>query len=408
MRLLLIHDADEMRSHIAQQIVAGIPDIELTFWDPSRQNMPSADYCKVFDVLMLDERPGDALGIDYLSAWRTAGDGMPPTLFLVSADSAESTEAARHAGAASCVVKLAISPATVASTLRSVVHRSRPVRAGVGDTIQEGANEPTNTGASIRVPGYQFVRRIGMVDASLLYLARRESDGLAVVIKILAPALHQDTAFRQRFMQDYRILRRLLHNHIVLIHDEGLTERQGYIVMEHCPAGDLSAKIGKTGLAPDVALQLLAQMTRGLAAAHDEGVIHRNLKPQNILLRSDTHLALADFGLTREFDGSTAATPGGSSYPSPLYMSPEQCVGARHDVRGDLYSLGAMFFHMLTGRAPYVTDNAADLAFQHIHAAIPRLPAALFTFQSLIDRLLAKRPEHRPRSATALLTEIQQ
>jgi eukaryotic-like serine/threonine-protein kinase len=411
MRLLLIHDADEMRSHIAQQIVAGIPDIELTFWDPSRQDMPQADYCKAFDVVMLDEHPGDDEGIDYLTAWQRRGDGMPPTLFLVGADSMARTEAVRIAGAASCVVKLAISPASVASTLRSVAQQRRPLHttAGhttAGDTVPDSKQATTNAAAPLRIAGYQILRRIGSGDR--VYLARRESDGLAVVIKTLAPACHQDLVFRQRCIEEYRILRRVTNDHVALIYDAALNERQGYIVMEYYPAGDLTARIGKTGLAPDVAMLYLAQIARGLEAAHGAGVIHRNLKPQNILLRNDMQVALADFGLTPAFVDHTAVISGESAEASPVYMSPEQCAGAQHDVRGDLYSLGTVFFHMLTGRPPYGADNAGDLAFQHLHGALPRLPAALSAYQPLIDRLLAKRPEHRPRSATALLAAIKQ
>lgn len=402
MRLLLIHDADEMRSHIAQQIVVGMPDVELTFWDPSRQEMPSVDYCKAFDVLMLDEHPGDGDGIDYLTTWQRSGPGMPPTLFMVSADATARTDAARNAGAAGCVIKLAISPASVASTLRGFAHRSRPLRTSTSDTVanSDGMRAAVVATPSLGIAGYRVLRPIGSASRSGIYLAQREIDGLAVVIKILEPALRQDPAFRARFIEETRKLKRLVHDHIVLIHNEALNEHQGYLIMEHCSGGDLATQIGANGLAPEVAMLLFAQIARGLEAAHGAGVIHRNLKPQNILFRNALHVALADFGLTRQFASAAAATP--------LYMSPEQCVGAQHDVRGDLYSLGAVLFHMLSGRPPYMADHPDDLAFQHVHGALPRLPAPLADYQPLINRLLAKRPEHRPRSATALLTELKQ
>ncbi|MSQ19836.1 MAG: serine/threonine protein kinase [Betaproteobacteria bacterium] len=299
-----------------------------------------------------------------------------------------------------------MSPAGVASTLRGIASRSLHTPANEVVPKEERIPTATTAAASRLIPGYRVLRQVG--SAGTLYLAQRETDGLAVVIKMPEPALLQDAAFCRRFIEECRTLRRVAHDNIVIVHDEALSERQGYLIMEHCASGDLTTRIGASGLSPDLAMLFLAQIARGLAAAHGAGVIHRNLKPQNILLRNPLHLALADFGPTRTFASDAAIAPHGSAIATPLYMSPEQCIGAEHDVRGDLYSLGAVFFHMLTGRPPYTADNAGDLAFQHVHGPVPRLPARLADHQPLVNRLLAKRPEHRPRSAAALLTEIQQ
>ena len=416
MRLLLIHDADEMRSHIAQQLNAGGGNIELTFWDPSRHGNPANDYCMAFDVIMLDERPGDGDGIELLTKWQRTGLNFPPRLFLYGNNSAETARSARLAGAAGCLLKSGLSPALIASAIRDALKRSpakmspgggSPVSAADASDGSSTQDHPSGrTAATLQIQGYRILRRIGSGGMSRVYLAQRDSDGLDVVIKVLDPRLHQDEVFRQRFTQEYAILRRLAHHNIVAIFDEALNERQGYIVMEYFPAGDLAGRIGERGLSTDIALLFLAQIARGLDAVHRAGVVHRDLKPQNILFRDDLQLAIADFGLARNLATNTRITQRGSIFATPLYMSPEQCLRADHDQRGDLYSLGVIFFEMLTGRPPYVADNAADLAFQHVHGTLPRLPIELAELQPLLGRLLAKKPEHRPGSAAELLSAI--
>ncbi|MFM9881437.1 MAG: protein kinase domain-containing protein [Burkholderiales bacterium] len=416
MRLLLIHDADEMRSHIAQQLSAGLGNCELTFWDPSRHGIPANDYCMAFDVIMLDEHPGDGNGIALLAKWQRAGLNFPPRVLLYGGTSEDTARAARLAGASVCLLKSGLTPALIASTIRDAMKRASPpinaagslplsaVDTSDGSTTQDQWSG--RTAATLHIPGYRILRRIGSGGMARVYLAQRESDGLDVVIKVLDPRLHQDEVFRQRFTQEYAILRRLTHHNIVAIFDQALNERLGYIVMEHFPAGDLAGRIGERGLSTDIALLFLAQIARGLDAVHRAGVVHRDLKPQNILFRDDLQLAIADFGLARNLVANTRITQRGTIFATPLYMSPEQCLHADHDQRGDLYSLGAVFFEMLTGRPPYVADNAADLVFQHVHGTLPRLPSELAELQPLLSRLLAKKPEQRPGSAAELLSAI--
>ncbi|MFN0305285.1 MAG: protein kinase domain-containing protein [Burkholderiales bacterium] len=416
MRLLLIHDADEMRSHIAQQLSTSVGNVELTFWDPSRHGMPANDYCMTFDVIMLDERPGDGDGIECLAKWQRSGLNFPPRLLLCGNLSEETVRAARLAGAIGCLPKSGLTPALIASAIRDAMKRSpAQISAGGSSPVSAAdASEGSSThdqrsgrsAATLQIPGYRILGRIGSGGMARVYLAQRESDGLDVVIKVLDPRLHQDEVFRQRFTQEYAILRRLAHHNIVAIFDQALNERQGYIVMEHFPAGDLAGRIGERGLSTDIALLFLAQIARGLDVVHRAGVVHRDLKPQNILFRDDLQLAIADFGLARNLATNTRITQRGSIFATPLYMSPEQCLRADHDQRGDLYSLGAVFFEMLTGRPPYVADNAADLAFQHVHGTLPRLPSELAELQPLVSRLLAKKPEQRPGSAAELLSAI--
>ncbi len=414
MRLLLIHDADEMRSHIAQQLLAGAADLELTFWDPSRHGSPAADYCAAFDVIILDEHPGDSYGLDFIATWHRSGVRLPPTLLLCGSVTDETSTAARRAGVDSCLAKAQISPAKIAGAIRAATKGPSTAPPMAGATVATSSTETTRersggrSDAPLRIAGYRISRRIGAGGAAQIYLAERESDGREVVIKLLDPRLHQDQAFRQQFARDYAILRRIAHHHVVAIFYQTVNERFGYIIMEHLPAGDLLSRIGVQGMSTDAAMLFLAQIARALDATHRAGLVHRALKPQNILFRNDLQLVLVDFGLARDVVTNARGTQRGTSFGMPFYMSPEQCIGAAHDERGDLYSLGAVFFHMLTGRPPYVADDAADLAFQHVHGTLARLPPKLAGYQPLVNRLLAKKPEHRPASAAQLLSDIKQ
>jgi serine/threonine-protein kinase PpkA len=175
--------------------------------------------------------------------------------------------------------------------------------------------------------------------------------------------------------------------------------------MEYFPGGDLQQRI-RAGISSMTALKILMQMARALDAVHSAGVVHRDLKPQNIMFRENNRLAILDFGLARELDATSTLTQKGMVMATPLYMSPEQCLGQPHDPRGDLYATGVILYEMLTGETVYTGENASALAYQHVHGPIPRLPGRLSGYQSLLDRLLAKRPEHRFQSARELFAYV--
>jgi serine/threonine-protein kinase PpkA len=162
---------------------------------------------------------------------------------------------------------------------------------------------------------------------------------------------------------------------------------------------------GTTGLMPVQALRLVAQIARALDAIHGAGVIHRDLKPQNIMFRDANKLALVDFGLAKQ-EGEKTITASAAMGATPLYMSPEQCVGRPQDARSDLYSLGVILYELLTGGRLFDADSLAAIAFKHVHAEVPRLPESMSSLQTVLDRLLAKDPDHRFQSARELFAKI--
>jgi serine/threonine protein kinase len=222
---------------------------------------------------------------------------------------------------------------------------------------------------------------------------------------MLDPRVAADPASRARFLREYKIIQRIQNEHVVMIFDQGFASDNPWLAMEYFPGGDLQERIRK-GISSMGSLKILVQLAEALDAVHTAGVVHRDLKPQNIMFRANHRPAILDFGLAREIDATSTLTQKGMVMATPLYMSPEQCLGYPHDARGDLYAAGVILYEMLTGKHAYDGDNASALAYQHVHGEIPRLPKRLAGYQPLVDRLLAKRPDDRFQSARELFNYI--
>ena len=195
------------------------------------------------------------------------------------------------------------------------------------------------------------------------------------------------------------------HPNIVRIFDHGFTEYFAYIAMEYFPAGSLNQVVSGP-ISSRQALSLLAQAASALAEIHRNGIVHRDVKPANFMVREDGVIALADFGVAKNLSSNTTQTQVGVSFGSPYYLSPEQAMGKMTDHRSDLYSLGVIFYEMLTGDRPYQSDSLLDLIRQHVEAPPPKLPAESEHCQELIDGLMAKEPALRYQSADAVLDAV--
>ena len=410
MRILLIDDSDVFRLRVRQALRGWLPDADVDSWDPVAYGKPGPGFdWGRYDVLLLDEVPApDADGFAWLRELRDH-PGLPPTVILAESGGEQVAVRAIKAGAADFVRKSELEGPRLVGAIREAILEGSPPRREVANLMltQPIVLPPTARAdeQDLEVPGYRVLREIGRGGMSKVYLASRDEDGLQVVLKVLDPRLHNDPQFRERFLREYRIIQRIRNEHVVAIFAQGVTNQHAWFAMEYFPGGDLKARICE-GLSSMGALKVLVQIAAALDVVHSAGIAHRDLKPQNIMFRENHRIAILDFGLARELDATSTLTQRGMVYATPLYMSPEQCLGHTHGPRGDLYSVGAIFYEMLAGAPPFTGENAAALAYQHVHGDIPRLPARLAGYQSIVDRLLAKRPEERFPSARELFAYI--
>ncbi len=258
----------------------------------------------------------------------------------------------------------------------------------------------------MEIPGYRIDKEIGKGGMATVYLAVQESLERSVVLKIL-DKVQRSTAddMTQRFIDEGRIVASMHHPNIVTIYDIGLADEELYISMEYVQGGDLKKRM-ESHVSPKVALDIVAKIGSALGSAHAHNVIHRDVKPANILFREDETPLLTDFGIAKQTDADKDLTSTGIFLGSPNYVSPEQADGRKVDGRSDIYSLGCIFYEMLTGYKPYHSDSVIDIVIQHKTSPVPTLPEKLTIYQSLLDRMMAKSLDQRFASAEEMLKSV--
>jgi len=242
---------------------------------------------------------------------------------------------------------------------------------------------------------------------STVYLAIQLSVGREVALKVMSPALNADPIFSERFQREANIVGQLSHPNIVAIYDIGRYRNLNYIAMDYLPNGSLHEKISE-GIDLSSALRIMIEMATALEVAHKKGYIHRDMKPENILFRSDGTAVLTDFGVAKTLAGASKMTSSGTVAGTPYYMSPEQARGSACDGRSDFYSLGVVFYELLAGDVPYKANDAVSIAIKHLSAPIPKLPEQFSLFQPILNRLMSKTTKDRFQHGSELISAINQ
>lgn len=412
MRFIIVDDSTETRRRLADIVRARWPGARAEEWDPRRQGVPGADLADCSAVL-LDTHPAGQDGFGWLAEMRRQPDS-PPVVLMTERGGEMLAVKAIKAGASDFLAKNALTPELLGRSLEDALREREARRAERTGTDPDflrtvriealKAGSPVKPGA-VQVPGYRSLRKIGEGGMGQVYLAEREHDGLQLVLKVLGPALRGDQVFLQRFVREYKLIASIEAEHVARIYDQGFSGEHPYIAMEYLSGGTLAVRM-REGLTSLAALRLTSQIARALDVVHGHGIVHRDLKPQNIMFRADRRPVIVDFGLAKDLGGDSALTQYGHVMATPRYMSPEQCMGHPADHRSDLYSLGVVFYEMLTGRQMFESASPADLVMLHVSGEVPPLPPRLAGYQPIVDRLIAKDPSKRFQSARELFATI--
>lgn len=258
--------------------------------------------------------------------------------------------------------------------------------------------------SALEIPGYTLHGLLGKGGMAEVYLAIQESLRRKVAIKVLSNI--EDRAYILRFIKEGHLVASLHHPSIITIYDiDQLADGRYYLAMEYLSGGDLTRHKGEV-FEPERALAIIRQIASGLQVVHDKGLIHRDVKPANILFRADGTAVLTDFGVAKDVDIDSELTHFGIAVGSPAYSSPEQAQCEPLDARSDIYSLGVILLEMLTGSNPFRGGSYTQTVMNHLQMPVPELPQALAPLLGVLECMLAKEPAERFADCRELLAAL--
>ena len=406
-RILILEPDNKVRSALLRYAVKGwqgaaVQSTSGTLVDA----LDDLDRLKSFDVLLVGcdfSKDGTAENPTLQALRAVAADpGNPAVILLTSKGSEYTAVQAIKSGAFDYVPKSLLGREQVLSAVqRAMLHRKGLL----------GNRDGTVTGV-VRLFGYDMRRCLATRDSVSVHVAFSAERSKEVVLKVLhrgRGALSRDESF-ERLVTEFKLLYDIADRAVAEIYDFRVTSQYCYIAMEYFPLGHLGTQLDEP-LPPAEALHYAREIAHGLSIIHTAGVVHRDLKPGNIMLRDDDSVALIDFGISHSAHVARPKPDETGSLEiagTPYYMSPEQAAGAATDERTDLYALGIILYQMLTGEKPYTGTTTDEILAQHRNAAVPALDAELAACQPVLSKLLAKDPNHRFGSAREALEALEQ
>ncbi len=270
---------------------------------------------------------------------------------------------------------------------------------------------------------YEVISFIGSGGMGLVYLVRDKQLDSVMALKMMQPRHKRDPEIIMRFKQEAQLVRSLNHENVVVVHDVGITD-QGcfYLIMDYISGISLAELISQQGKVPlDRALSIFHQSCSAVAHAHERGIIHRDLKPSNIMLARNEGepdaVKIVDFGIAKlappEGGPDFQITRSGQLFGSPLYMSPERCMGKPLDARSDIYSIGCVMYEALTGRPPFVGATVYEIFYKHMQQKLERIgkvaadPQVSVGMEDIVFTCMAKDPSQRYQSMSDLLESLE-
>ena len=258
----------------------------------------------------------------------------------------------------------------------------------------------------MEIPGYKIEEELGVGGMATVYLAVQENLHRHVALKIMTPGLSVDETYCKRFVKEGRIAAQLNHANLLTVYDTGVYDSHYYMATEYLPGGTVRQKMN-AGITVNEIVRVIIDIGNGLQFAHDKGFVHRDVKPGNFMFRGNGDCVLGDFGIAKAVNSNTGSTKLGTSIGTPHYMSPEQAKGEKVDNRSDLYSLGVVFFELLSGKPPFDADDPFSIALMQISDPTPPLPNEHRRFEPLIQRLMAKNRDQRYRQADDFIEDLE-
>jgi len=398
-RVLIIDDDPDLRNLLIQYIRQQWPAGDIAEYDPLERDLPARDFpLQSYDVIILDYMLGRGDGLRWLEELKKRPK-CPPIIFLTGAGSEIIAVRAMKLGAADYQRKQELTKERLITAIRDVAHGK--VEKTVTPEIA-ARMEGHVLGARLKIPGIRVLRLIGEGGMSRVYLASRESDDEPLVVKILRSEVMQDPRTMARFVEEYNLVERVHNRHVARVHAHGVLDNHAYLVMEFCEGGDLNKRLDNRELPPAEALRIFRELMLALGDIHEQGILHRDLKPQNLMFRADGSLAIVDFGVAKHVD-SVDRTNKGEILGTPRYMSPEQVQGRALDLRTDIYSAGVLLYQMMLGTHLFEGETAVEVALHHLNTPPPPLPDRFAQYQRLFDKLLEKDRDARFRNADEVI-----
>jgi DNA-binding NarL/FixJ family response regulator/tRNA A-37 threonylcarbamoyl transferase component Bud32 len=398
-KILIIDDDEDLRNILAHYLNQEWPDLQVEQFDPLEREMPDASFpLGDYDVIILDYMLGRGDGLDWLQHFK-ARDDCPPVIFLTGSGNEVIAVRAMKAGADDYQRKQELTREKLVTSVREL--SKGKIEKTISPEVAARA-EGHELGARIQIPGINVHRLIGEGGMSRVYLASREGDDEPLVVKILRSEVTGDKTALARFIEEYNLVERIHSRHVARIYGHGISGGLAYLVMEFFDGGDLNKRLANKALDPEECLKIFRELMFALGDIHEQGVLHRDLKPQNLMFRADGSLAILDFGIAKHID-AIDRTGHGEILGTPRYMSPEQVRGMTLDLRTDIYSAGVLLFQMLSGTHLFDGETAVEVALHHLNTQPPDLPAHLAKYQRLLDKLVEKDRDARFRNADEVI-----
>jgi serine/threonine protein kinase len=390
-RILLVIEERELRDWLRHHLDILWPDATVEDTLPLQFEGALRDMAlREIDLIVLSTTFGEGQvdpdnSLDLLRATHAARN-CPPIVLIAAGGNELSAVEAMRVGAADYLPRKLLNAQRLANALRSALRtQRRPVAAPVRAVkIARHSVDP----AYIDLPQYSLLHKLGESTRAAVYLAYSSTLGRNVALKISKPQLESNEEC-QEFAREYAAISALQNPAVVDIYDYGFHDGREFIAMEYFPCGDLKMRLQQP-MTTTESLQYAQRICAALEVVHGAGLVHRDLKPPNVMLREDGSVVLIDFGLAKHLDKAHLHTMVGVLRGSPYYMSPEQAQGMPLDARSDLYSTGVILFEMLTGNRPYLGTTAVEVMQQHVNGRRPPLPASCASLEPLLDRLMAR------------------